>query len=88
MSTDNSDNDEDSIEPSELRQEERTDRTLLGELSFAALAGLVAFISAVLTTVVEDHSVWRPIWLTVCIVCLLLAVGLIVRGARNFSGRS
>jgi hypothetical protein len=70
-----------------LKQEERTDRTLLGEFSLAALASLFAFFSAVLTTVVEGHSAWRSFWLTLCILSLLCAIGLLVKGARNFSKR-
>jgi pheromone shutdown protein TraB len=70
-----------------LKQEERTDRTLLGEFGLAALASLFAFFSAVLTTVVEGHSDWRPFWLTLCITSVLCAIGLLVQGARNFSKR-
>ena len=71
-----------------LKQEERTDRTLLGEFGLAALASLFAFFSAVLTTVVEGHSAWRPFWLTLCILSVLCAIGLLVQGARNFGKRS
>lgn len=45
---------------------ERNDKTLLGEFGFAALAGLFAFFSAVLTTVFEGHSAWRPFGLIIC----------------------
>jgi hypothetical protein len=38
----------------------RTNKTLLSE---SGLAGLSAFLSAVLTPVVEGHSVCRPFWL-------------------------
>jgi hypothetical protein len=89
MNADNNRPDEkdESSESSILKQEERTDKTLLGEFGSAALAGLFAFFSAVLTTVVEGHSPWRPFWLIICIICLVCAVGLIVKGIRNF-GRS
>jgi hypothetical protein len=70
-----------------LKQEERTDRTLLGEFGLAALASLFAFFSAVLTTVVEGHSAWRPFWLTLCILSVPCAIGLLVKGARNFGKR-
>ena len=62
MNADNNRPDEkdESAESSILKQEERTDKTLLGEFSLAALAGLLAFFSAVLTTVVEGHSAWQP----------------------------
>lgn len=89
MNTDNkrSDDEDESSESSILKQEEHTDKTLLGEFGLAALASLSAFFSAVLTTVVEGHSGWRPFWLTICIICLVCAVGLIVKGASNFSKR-
>jgi len=75
------------IESSILKQDERTDKHLFREFGLAALAGLAAFFSAVLTTVVEGNSVWRPFWLVVCIVCLLCAIALIVLGSRNFGER-
>jgi hypothetical protein len=89
MDSDNNCNDveKDSDESFRLEQAERTDRKLFGEFGFAALAGLAAFFSAVLTTVVEAHSAWRPIWLVVCITCLICAIGLIVLGARHFGDR-
>jgi hypothetical protein len=89
MNTDNNRDDagKNSIESSILKQEERTDRNLYREFGLSALAGLSAFFSAVLTTVVESNSAWRPFWLVVCIVSLLCAIGLIVQGARKFDGR-
>ncbi|MFY9983768.1 MAG: hypothetical protein WAK31_03375 [Chthoniobacterales bacterium] len=89
MNTDHNRNDveKDSAESFRLAQAERTDRKLFAEFGFAALAGLGAFFSAVLTTVVEGHSAWRPIWLVVCITCLVCAIGLIVQGARHFGDR-
>jgi MFS family permease len=89
MNTDNNRNDveEDADEVSRLNQDERTDRKLFGEFGFAALAGLGAFLSALLTTVVEGQSGWRPFWLVVCIICLVCAIGLIVQGTRHFGDR-
>jgi hypothetical protein len=75
------------LEQEELKQEEHTDRVLLSEFGLAAIAGLGAFLSALFTTVVEAHSGWRPFWLVVCIICLLCAIGLIVRGTGNFGRR-
>jgi hypothetical protein len=75
-------------EQEELREEEGTDRVLLSEFGLAAIAGLGAFLSALFTTVVEAHSGWRPFWLVVCILCLLCAIGLIVRGTGNFGRKS
>ena len=89
MNNDNNSGDEKkpSDDSSILQQDERTDRTLLREFGLAAVASLIAFFSAVLTTVVEGHSVWRPFWLTLCIISVLCAVGLIVQAARKFGGR-
>jgi hypothetical protein len=89
MNTENNQNDAetDSNESSRLEQAERSDKKLYSEFGFAALAGLGAFFSAVLTTVVEGHSAWRPFWLVACIICLVSAIGLIVQGARHFGDR-
>jgi hypothetical protein len=76
-----------SVESSILKQDEQTDRHLFREFGLAALAGLAAFFSAVLTTVVEGNSAWRPFWLVVCIVCLICAIALIVLGSKNFGDR-
>jgi hypothetical protein len=89
MNNDNNSGDEEkpSNDSSILQQDERTDRTLLRDFGLAAIASLTAFFSAVLTTVVEGHSVWRPFWLTLCIISVLCAVGLIFQAARNFGRR-
>jgi hypothetical protein len=89
MNTDNknADDENDSSEASLLKQEEHTDKTLLGEFGLGALAGLSAFISAVLTTVVEGHTGWRFFWLAVCIICLVCSIALIAQGTRNFGKR-
>jgi hypothetical protein len=68
-----------------LKQAERADQTVLGEFTLAAIAGLLASFSAILTTVVEGHNSWRPFWLAICIISVLCAVGLIAQGTRNFS---
>jgi hypothetical protein len=89
MNTDNNrkDSEQANSEPPTLQQDERTDRLLFSEFGLAALAGLGAFFSAVLTTVVEGSSGWRPFWLVVCIICLLAAIALIVQGAKHFGER-
>jgi amino acid transporter len=89
MNTDNNRNDveTDSAESFRLEQEERSDRKLFGEFGFAALSGLSAFFSAVLTTVVEAGSAWRPIWLVTCIICLVCAITFIVQGVRHFGDK-
>jgi hypothetical protein len=86
----NTENNRDDVEEkfgelSRLKQEERADQTVLGEFTLAVIAGLLASFSAILTTVVEGHTSWRPFWLAICIISVLCAVGLIVQGTRNFS---
>jgi hypothetical protein len=58
MNTDNNRNDAEKnpVESSILKQDERTDRNLFREFGLAALAGLSAFFSAALTTVVDGNS--------------------------------
>ena len=63
------------------------DRLVLAEFAFGTLAGVISFVAAVLTTVVEVPGLWRSFWLIVCIVTFLCALGLIVEGARNFAQR-
>jgi hypothetical protein len=89
MNNDNNspDDEQPSHDSSILKQEEYTDRTLLGEFGLAAMASLFAFFSAVLTIVIDGHSAWRPFWLTVCIISVLFAGGLIAQAVKNFGRR-
>jgi hypothetical protein len=64
------------------------DKLVLAEFSFGTLAGVISFVAAVLTTVVEVPGFWRSFWLWICITSFLCALGLIVEGARNFARKT
>jgi hypothetical protein len=70
------------------KSETATDRLVLAQFAFGTLAGVISYVSAILTTFVEVHGFWRPLWLAVCIASFLCAFGLIAEGARNFGKRA
>ena|ERR1700736_2640349 len=77
--------------PSELqltKQETVADNLVLAEFAFGTLAGVISFVAAVITTVVELPGPWRSFWLLICIATFACAVGLIVAGTRNFGKRA
>src|SRR5260370_18846775 len=65
-----------------------TDKLVLAEFAFGTLAGVISFVAAVFTTVVEVPGPWRSFWLLICIASFACAVGLIAAGARNFGKRA
>jgi hypothetical protein len=76
--------------PSELhliKRETAADNLVLAEFAFGTLAGVISFVAAVITTVVEVPGPWRSFWLLICIVTFACAVGFIVEGTRNFGKR-
>jgi hypothetical protein len=50
------------------------DRTVLKKMVGSALAGLLFFITAMFTTMLDLTLVWRNIWLGFCIVFFVLAL--------------
>ena len=77
--------------PSELhliKRETAADKLVLAEFAFGTLAGVISFVAAVITTVVEVPGPWRSFWLLICIASFACAVGLIAAGARNFGKRA
>jgi hypothetical protein len=50
------------------------DRNVLKKMVGSALAGLLFFITAMFTTMLDLTLVWRNIWLGFCIVFFLLAL--------------
>jgi hypothetical protein len=51
------------------------DRTVMTKMVASALAGLLFFITAMFTTMLDLTLVWRNIWLGFCLVFFLLALG-------------
>ena len=70
------------------KSETAVDRLVLGEFAFGTLAGVISYVAAILTTFVEVHGFWRPLWLAICIASFICAAGLIAEGARNFGKRA
>jgi hypothetical protein len=70
------------------KRETTVDKLVLAEFAFGTLAGVISFVAAVFTTVVEVPGPWRSFWLLICIASFACALGLIVAGARNFGKRS
>jgi hypothetical protein len=77
--------------PSELhltKRETAADKLVLAEFAFGTLAGVISFVAAIFTTVVEVPGPWRSFWLLICIATFACAAGLIVAGTRNFGKRA
>ena len=70
------------------KSETAIDRLVLAEFAFGTLAGVISYVAAILTTFVEVHGFWRPLWLAICIASFICATGLISEGARNFETRA
>jgi hypothetical protein len=70
------------------KRETAADKLVLAEFAFGTLAGVISFVAAVFTTVVEVPGPWRSFWLLICIASFACAAGLIVAGARNFGKRA
>ena len=64
------------------------DKRVLAEFGFGTLAGVISFVAAVFTTVVEIPGFWRSFWLMICITSFVCAVALVTEGTRHFEGRS
>ena len=60
------------------------DKLVLAEFALGTLAGVIAYMAAVLTTIVESPGFWRYFWLTVCVTTFVCATCLIIEGTRNF----
>ena|SRR6266446_10331973 len=66
------------------KRETAADKLVLAEFALGTLAGVISFVAAVFTTVVEVPGPWRSFWLLICIATFACALGLIVAGTRNF----
>ena len=66
------------------KREAVADKRVLAEFAFGTLAGVISFVTAVLTTVVEVSGLWRSFWLTICIASFACAVALVTEGTRHF----
>jgi hypothetical protein len=50
------------------------DRNVLKKMAGSALAGLLFFVTAVFTTMLDLTLFWRNVWLGLCIVFFVLAL--------------
>jgi hypothetical protein len=60
------------------------DSRVLIEIFLGTLAGILSYVAAVVTTVVEPAGFWQYVWLGICIATFAVAVSLIVLACRNF----
>jgi len=68
--------------------ETTTDTAILVKLSWATLAGMLSYVAAVFTTVLELGGFWQYFWLGICIVTFAGAGLLIVLACRDFGNRT
>jgi hypothetical protein len=50
------------------------DRTVMTKMAVSALAGLLFFITAMFTTMLDLTTVWRNFWLGMCLAFFLVAL--------------
>ena len=60
------------------------DARILIEIFLATLAGVLSYVAAVLTTVVEPAGLWQYVCLGICIVNFIAACFFVVLACRNF----
>jgi hypothetical protein len=60
------------------------DTRVLIEIFLAALAGVLSYVAAVLTTVVEPAGLWQYVCLGICIATFIAACFLVILACRNF----
>jgi hypothetical protein len=71
-----------------FRCSEKTNTAILVKLSWATLAGVLSYIAAVFTTVLELGGFWQYVWSGICLVTFVCAGLLIVLACRDFGNRS
>jgi len=71
-----------------FRCSETTDSAILVKLSWATLAGVLSYVAAVFTTVLELGGFWQYLWLGICLVTFACSGLLIVLVCRDFGNRS
>ncbi len=71
-----------------FRCSETTDTAILVKLFWATLAGVLSYVAAVFTTVLELGGFWQYFWLGICLVTFACAGLLIVLACREFGNRS
>jgi hypothetical protein len=72
----------------ETTTETAVDTAILVKLFWAALAGVLSYIAAVFTTVLELGGFWQYFWLGICLATFACACFLIVLACRDFGNRS
>ena len=65
-----------------------TDTAILMKLSWATLAGVLAYVAAVFTNVLKLGGFWQYFWLGICLLTFACAGLLIVLACRDFGNRS
>jgi hypothetical protein len=60
------------------------DTRVLIEIFLATLAGILSYVAAVLTTVVEPAGLWQYVCLGICIANFIAACFFVVLACRNF----
>jgi hypothetical protein len=57
--------------------------TTIVKIVGAAVTGVVSFVAAVLTTVVESGGFWQYFWLGACILFFVCAMSLVILASRD-----
>ena len=57
--------------------------TTLAKIVAASLTGIISFVAAVLTTVVESGGFWQYFWLGSCILSFICAATLVILASKE-----
>ena len=68
----------------ETDYEPAIDRGILIKIFLAALTGLISYVGALFTTVVEEGGFWRYFSLGVCVAAFICAICFVVTACRDF----
>jgi hypothetical protein len=71
-----------------FRCSEKTDTAILVKFFWATLTGVLSYVAAVFTTVLDLGAFWQCFWLGVCLLTFACAGLLIVLACRDFGNRS
>jgi hypothetical protein len=74
-------------EPRNLTAETAVDSAITMHIFRAALAGAIAYVAAMMTTMVESGGFWRDLWLGICLATFIFAFFSVILAIRWFSVR-
>ena len=72
-------------EPRNLTAETAVDGAITMHIFRAALAGAIAYVAAMMTTMVESGGFWRDLWLGICLATFIFSFVSVILAVGRFS---